>query len=270
MARARERSRGRAWSMIRHHYVSRAAFSDIYKAYEVRVLTLVRERGVPRDEIKLTAPETEQLFDTGPLKDLLLQEVQPLRDTAHAHFRHQGTPDPYDSDVSRIYHELSILKEEHLSVRDWPKEGGAREFARLFREVSEYYPQRLRRIKDLFARATRRLETLLPDWQDDTIVLRSVFLFRDELWPESPRPGLVRFLGKMFPGESAGSSFLLIARSFFKAGFFEECGECARMGVAITHKSRARTRQVRDEVSELDRLAARADAERQALVELDA
>jgi hypothetical protein len=270
-ARQREARRGLAWRIIEQHYASRNFFIEIFRIYEARVHALVEDRGLPREKLKLNADETKELFDTGRLRALIDEKVLPLRDSAHAFFREHDIAEPYDSTISRIYHEVSILKEEHMSVRDWPRTGDSREFGRLFREVSEYYPQRLRRVRDLFQRAQRRLEELLPTLRDDIILLRSVFLFRDELWPASTRQGLVRFLGKMFEQEGASFGFLTIARSFFKGGFFSEAIESARMGVAVAGtKAQARStraKQLRETIRELDRLGSRAEAEKKALEE---
>ena len=129
---------GLPWAILECHYVSRAAFLAVFKAYEGRVTRLVKERGIPRDKLKLDPTETRDLFDTWRLNELIEKNLVSLREVSHAFFREQDVPEPYDSKVSRIYHELSILKEEHLSVRDFPRGGGgSREFARLFREVSE-------------------------------------------------------------------------------------------------------------------------------------
>ena len=269
-ARRREPRRGQAWRVLRLHHASRNAFLKVYKAYEARVAALVKERGVPREKIKLDAQETERLFDTKRLNDLIDANVVLLREASHAYFRDQDVVEPYDSKVSRVYHELSILREEHLSVRNFPKGGSPREFARHFREVSEYYPRRLRRVRDLVARAQKRLDDLLPRFKDEAIVLRSAYLFREELWPDNPRAGLGRFLTKMYT-EGAAHGFLRIARSFFKAGFFTHAAECARMGAAAAGKeAQARTtraKQVRETIRELDRVASRADAERKSLEE---
>jgi hypothetical protein len=268
--RSREPRRGQAWQVLRFHYASRNAFLQIHRAYEARVARHVEERGLPRERIKLDPEATKQLFDTHRLNALIDPSVLALREASHALFRDQDVAEPYDSKVSRIYHELSILREEHLSVRHFPKTGEAREFARLYREVSEYYPQRLRRVRDLFARGQKRLEELLPRFKDDAIVLRSAYLFREELWPENPRGGLGRFLEKMF-AEGAAYGFLKVARSFYRAGFFRHAAECARMGVAAAGKeAQARTsraQQIRESISELDRVAARAEAEDRALHE---
>jgi len=126
-------------------------------------------------------------------------------------------------------------------------------------------------VKEIFARAERRLEELLPRFADDRITLRSAYLFREQLWPDNPRVGIARFLAHMFPEEGEVYGFLQIARSFLRAGFFTEAEECARMGVAVAgKKAQARTskaKAVRETIAELDRLAARAEAERQALEE---
>ncbi len=273
-ARQRELSRGLQWAIIEHHYRARRSFMTIFKMYEARVSALVKERHMARDRIRLTAAETRLLFDTPQLEALLRDELEPLRHASHAYFRDSDIAEPYDSKVSRIYHELSILKEEHLSVRDWPKDGGSREFARLFREVSDYYPQRLRRVRDLFQRATKRLETLLPRFADNPVVLRSAFLFRDELWPDQTRSKLVRFLSHMFEAKGAAHGFLVIGRSFYRASFFSEAAACARMGVAASAKeAQARStyaQSVRETISELDRLAAKAESDLKIEQEMDA
>jgi hypothetical protein len=271
MARSREPRRGQAWRVLLQHHGSRRAFLTVYRDYEERVNRLVEERHIAREKLRLTPGETEALFDTASLRALIEDNVVPLREACHAYFRDQDVAEPYDSQVSRIYHELSVLNEEHLSVRNFPQELDPREFARLFREVSEYYPQRLRRVKDLFTRAQRRLEELLPGFREDPIVLRSLFLFREELWPDNPRAGLLRFLEKMFREKGPAFGLLEIARSFLRAGFFDRAVECARLGVAAASgKAQARTtraQQARETISELDKLIARAEAERKALEE---
>ena len=219
--RRAESTRGVAWRLLELHYGSRHTFTSIHRAYEATVAELVAERNKPREQLRLDADETRRLFNTEALQDLIVRWVEPLRETAHSYFRRKNVAEQYDMKVSRIYHELSILLEEHLSVQNFPRDGSQREFARIFREVSQYYPQRLRRVRDLFGRAQRRLEELLPDFQDDPIVLRSAFLFRDELWPDAIQAGFNRFLEKMFPRGGAGTGYLTIAQSFFRASLFE-------------------------------------------------
>ncbi|MHC4954752.1 MAG: hypothetical protein ACYTGZ_12775 [Planctomycetota bacterium] len=270
-ARRLESRRGLAWELIELHYGSRHAFTGVRRGYEATVARLVEERGTPREELRLNPAETRDLFNSEALRDLIVRWVEPLRESAHSFFREANVSEPYDTKVSRIYHELSILLEEHLSVLNFPRGGSAREFARLFREVSEYYPVRLRRVRDLFARAERRLQEILPEFSDDGIVLRSAFLFREHLWPDATRASLLRFLGHMFPKGGAGEGFLAIAQSFFKAGFFEQAAECARTGVAaLSRQAQARSghaQQLRDTIRELDRLVARAKSEQEALIE---
>lgn len=271
MARLQERT-GLVWELIEHHYGARNAFLAIHRAYEARVARLVADRGTSREKLKLTAAETKDLFDTWRLQALIRDHVEPLRAAAHALFRDNNVSDLYDSKVSRIYHELCVLNEEHLSVRNFPPDGPPREFARLFREVSEYYPERLRRVRDLFTRAQHRIDDLLPTFRTGAIVLRSVFLFRERLWPEGTTAGLTRFLARMFPDKGAAHGFLAIARSFFRAGFHEQAVECARMGLAVA----ARLQRASDashpgeSARKLERLLARAEAARAALEEQEA
>jgi hypothetical protein len=75
----------------------------------------------------------------------------------------------------------------------------------------------------------------------------------------------------MFAAEGAVHGYRSVARSFMKAGFYRHAADCARMGVAAAGKeAQARTtraQQVRDIISDLDRLSARAEAEARALTE---
>ena len=272
-ARRAESRRGQAWRLIELHYCGRHALTVVHRDYEAMVARLVEARGMPREELRLNPNETRELFKSADLRDLIVRWIEPLRKTAHAFFRESNVSEPYDTKVSRIYHEGSILVEEHLSVLHFPRDGSAREFARLFREVSEYYPVRLRRMRDLFARAQRRLQELLPQFAEDPIVLRSAFLFREELWPEHTRAGMMRFLDHMFPKGGASEGLVAIAQSFFKAAFYEEAAECARIGVAaLSKQAQARSghaQNIRDTISELDSLVARARTEHAALYEAD-
>jgi hypothetical protein len=272
-ARRRAYRRGLAWDLIELHYGSRQAFTKVHKTYESTVAGLVQARGKPREEIRLNPDETRDLFDTEQLRDLIVRWVEPLRETAQGLFRGSNVAEPYDMKVSRIYHELSILFEEHLSVQNFPRDGSSREFTRLFREVSEYYPQRLRRVRDLFSRAQRRLEEMLPDFEDDPIVLRSAYLFREELWRENPQVGLNRFLEKMFPKGGAAAGYLQLAQSFYRAAFFTETIACAKVGVAtLSRQLQARSgpaQFLRDTISDLDSLIARAGHAQSELTEQD-
>jgi len=271
-SRLHESPCGLPWRIIEHHHASRNNFLSLYEAYERRVARHVHTSGVGRETIKLGPAETRDLFDTWRLKELIERWVRPLRDASHAYFRDKDVTELYDTKVSRIYHELSILKEEHLSVREFPHElAGAREFARLFSEVSKYYPQRLMRVHELFERAGHRLEELLPAFAADQIVLRSAYLFRDDLWPDEAQAGLNRFFDKMFPEQGAAYGFLQVARSFLKAGFYNHAAASARMGVGAGGRQAqprsSRAKEVRETLAELDRLIARAGAELKALHE---
>lgn len=270
--RQREARRGLAWGVLEHHYGTRNKFLVIFRDYEERVARLVSERGVPREAIQLTAAETVELFDTQRLQALLRDDVIPLRETAHAFFRDQNIDEPYDFEVSRIYHELSILKEEHLSVMNFPSHVGAKEFGRLFAEVSQYYPERLRRVRDLLQRAQKRIDSLLPRFQNDPIVLRSTYLFRERLWPEGALAGLTRFLARMFPEAGSARGYARVGKSFLRAGFYVHAKECAALGIGVLRRKGAKAEDAgtAEVLRDLERIERKAGDEQKALEEFNA
>ena len=88
---------------------------------------------------------------------------------------------------------------------------------------------------------------------------------------ESP-VNILRVVLWLFSGKAAFKR--QVARSFHKAGFYAAAAECSRMGVAAAGKQTQgrspRAKQLRDTISELDSLAARAETEAKALREQEA
>src|SRR5438552_13159066 len=152
------------WDFLTAFFASRRGFNAVYRRYESRVLRFAREAGVHRDDLSLPPADLARLFYPKRLLHLRDQRLAPLRVFAHALFRESGVVEPLDTICSHIFHEHSILMEEHNSVVRFQHLSDPRRYAQVFEEVSGYYPVRLRRIRRLFADGLRRLEELLPTW----------------------------------------------------------------------------------------------------------
>ena len=84
---------------------------------------------------------------------------------------------------------------------------------------------------------------------------------------------LNRFLEKMFPKGGSAAGYLQLAQSFFRAAFFTEAIGCAKVGVAtLSRQLQARSgpaQFLRDTISDLDSLIARAGHAQSELTEQD-
>ncbi len=211
---------------MRAFYRSFQAFSALFDGYERRVEIFVESYGKDRREIKLAPDELLSLFDPHALSTLRDNELQQLKDAAHQLFRGLDSVDPFDSFVTNIYHEVSILKEEHWTIREDFMRADRKAYDRYYREANVYYPRRLRHVRNLYAKARRRLEgVLLPEFSRNRIMVRSVYLFGQRLVRGVHDGGLPEFYGYMYPNGGALTGYTLAADSFLEGGFSEEAAD---------------------------------------------
>jgi hypothetical protein len=228
------RTEERRWTMVRTFYRSYQAFHALFEAYERRVEAFVEFYGMDRRDIKLAPDELLSLFDSNALSALRDNELTQLKGAAHQLFRGLDAPDPFDSHVTNIYHEVSLLKEEHWTVLEDVMRADRRAYDRYYREVNVYYPRRLRHVHNLYNRARKRLESvLLPAFSRNKIMVRSVYLFGDRLVRGVYEHGLEELYSFMYPNGGALTGYTLAADSFLDGGFREEAAEAYGMALTI-------------------------------------
>ena len=232
------------WDFLTAFFASRRGFQSVYRRYEARVLGFAKDSGVHRDDLALAPADLARLFYPKRLQHLRDERLHHLRSFAHTLFRDAGVVEPLDTTCSHIFHELSILTEEHQSVVRFQHLSDPRRYHQVFDEVSGYYPIRLRRIRRLFADGLRRLEELLPGWSRDRVVVRSAYLFGDRLtrgvWEEG---GLLGLYARMYPSGGAAEGYLEAGASFLASGFFPEADAALRACIRCAKKSRQSPRR---------------------------
>jgi len=227
------------WDFLTAFFASRRGFQSVYRRYEARVLRFAREAGVHRDDLALPPADLARLFYPKRLQHLRDERLAPLRAFAHALFRESGVVEPLDTISSHVFHEHSILMEEHMSVVRFQHLSDPRRYAQVFEEVSGYYPVRLRRIRRLFADGLRRLEELLPTWAHDRVVVRSAFLFGDRMargaWDDEP--GLFSLYARMYPVGGPAEGFVVAGESFLASGFLPEARAALQAAVRYARRT---------------------------------
>ncbi len=212
----------RRWMLLRTFYQSYRSFNVLLEQYERRVLAFAERDGVDRSKLKLRPSELASLMDATALLALRDGELNLLRQISHMLFRSAHLVDTFDNNVTNIYHEVSILKEEHYAVGEETLHTDPKEYERYYREVNIYYPRRLRHVRDLFTKARSRLERLLPSMATNKIVLRSAYLFGDQLVRDVYPAGLGELYRHMYPHGGSLTGYTLAADSFLEGGFADE------------------------------------------------
>lgn len=212
----------RRWILLRTFYRSYRGFHALLDQYERRVTAFARQYGVDRKNLKLSPEELATLLDPHSLAAMRDGDLESLRTMSHRLFRTAEGADRFDSHVSSIYHEVSLLKEEHWTIREESTQADLEEYERYYREVNVYYPKRLRHVRNLYAKARKRLERLLPPMSRNRVIVRSVYLFGEQLVRDVYPGGLEELYGHMYPGGGALQGYQLAADSFVESGFGPE------------------------------------------------
>lgn len=227
----------RRWLLLRTFYHSYRSFHSLLDQYERRVMEYAGKYGVDRKDLQLPAEELATLLDSHALSALRDGDLALLRETSHRIFRTGDVPDRFDTHVTNVYHEVSLLKEEHWTVREQSMFADPVEYARYYREVNVYYPKRLRHVRNLYGKARRRLEQILPAMARTRIIVRSVYLFGERLVQGVYDDGLDELYGHMYPGGGSLTGFSLAGESFLESGFGAEAVTAFDRALAAADRS---------------------------------
>ncbi len=244
------------WDFLTTFVAARRTFLAVYRRYERRVLAQARSRDVPRTQLKLPPQELWTLFHLDRLESLRDKRLAPLRDLATEIFGAAGDEGLMDAYCGHIYHEISILSEEHRSVGRFVRHHDPRRYRALFDEVSGYYPLRLNRVLRFFRAAMKRLDELLPRWSRERIVVRSAYLFGDRLSRRAWSDGREALYIRMYPNGGVVRGYLEAGRSFLDSGFTDHArlalghALCAWEGADELVQQRPGERRALEEVRE--------------------
>ena len=218
----------RIWLILRLFYRSLVEFRGQFDSYEEKVLHLARSTGINREVLRLRPVELAELLDFKSLEALRDGYIHELKELCHVVFRTVDQTDPLDRYVSDIFHEISILKEEHYTVKTYApmyEQAAAKvELQYILDEAHTMFPQKLRQVRYLFGKARERMEEHLPSFSRTQIVIRSLYQHQDGFIREAYPDGLRDFYRFMYPcGPLEG--FYQVGLSFYHSGFFPEALE---------------------------------------------
>ena len=140
------------WRVVERFYLAWNNFQSVHDRYEQIVHDYVDKLGVPREKIRLDPKDLFELLSTQDLEVLRDDFLTPLKTACHRLFRTEDSTDFLDRLVNDIFHELSILKEEHYNVLTYATDEAAmlpgtdrdlhQEQQVILDEVHDMFPQR--------------------------------------------------------------------------------------------------------------------------------
>jgi len=223
----------RTWSIIRYFYLSLVHFRREYERYDKKVMQYSRASGIDRESLRLNPEQLAGLLEFKSLESLRDGYIQELKDLCHAVFRTDDRTDQLDRYVSDIFHEISILKEEHYTVKtyapQYERDSDEVELRFILDDAHMVFPKKLSQIRHLFGKARGRMEKILPTVRSMPIVVRSMYLHRKEDFIRRAYPkGLKAFYSHMY-SLGAFEGYYQVAQSFYHSSFFREALKAFRL-----------------------------------------
>jgi hypothetical protein len=213
------------WTIVHLFYRSHGVFREQFESYEKQVLDLSRQTGIDRQDLRLNSVELAGLLDLKKLERLRDGYIHELKDLCHLVFRGPDRTDLLDRYVSDIFHEISILKEEHYNVKTYAplyeRDAAEVELRHILDEAHTLFPMKLRHIRYLFGRAQARLEEHLESFGGIPLFIRSLYVHRGGFVAGAYPDGIdqfYRFMYRLGPIEG----YYRVGLSFYHAGFFED------------------------------------------------
>jgi hypothetical protein len=220
------------WEIVELFYRSLIEFRQIYDQYEWRVLQHSHRKGLHRRDLRLEPEDLAGLMDFKALERLRDEHIFRLKETCHQIFRSRHRTDLVDIYVSDVFHEISILKEEYYNVKtyapQYARDAREVELTYILDEVHNLFPSKLNHIRYLFGKARERLEELLPGFTRNRILVRSLFLHRDDFVKDAYEDGILAFYRIMYPEGGPADGFYEVGLSFHASGFHARALEALR------------------------------------------
>ncbi len=224
------------WTIVELFYRSYTMFRQQYDRYEEHVLHYSNKMGMHRLDLRLNPDDLAGLLDLKAMERLRDGYLFRLKDLCHLMFRGKNRTDLLDRYVSDIFHEISILKEEHYNVKtyapQYARDAAEVELKYILDEAHGLFPQKLNQIRFLFGKAQARMEELLSSFRKIKIFIRSLYLNRYDFVREAYDDGIRQFYRHMYPEIGPLEGFYEVGLSFLDSGFYAQALEAFRFAEA--------------------------------------
>ena len=222
----------KTWEIVQLFYCSLIEFREIFDHYEKQVLDKSVQRGQDRVELRLSPEDLAGLMDYKALELLRDKHIFELKDRCHEIFRGRHRADLLDIYISDVFHEISILKEEYYNVKTYApkyaKDSREVELSYIVDELHNIFPSKLKHIHYLFGKARERMEELFSSFTKNRILIRSLYLMRDDFVKNAYEGGLKDFYKFMYPKLGPVEGYYEVAMSFCESSFFRHAMEAFR------------------------------------------
>ncbi len=233
------------WKILENFCTGLHIFNTLFQEFEEKVNNLCSEKQIPRKELRdaLTIDDWIMLVNLGKLKNLLDQYLSPLKKLLqqlrqNSYYNPEFSCGIFESHISDLYYNLGSLYSEsyHFSSQAFAyleRPSNPKDTAFLPKKISETLFKKMERLKECFAFAKEELEILIRQHKEKTIILRSLFLFGEEILNPIYENGFSEFIHKIYIPDHLFELYVRAAHSFLSSGFPKEALKAAHLAANL-------------------------------------
>ena len=215
------------WGIIENFYRALALFKEEYHRYDTRLKGICQQKNIDGANLAevLTIEEVMSLMSSDEkLLELKENYLEPLLKLAlqfhdaasyHANF--------FEHYIRDIYYELSILQSQvarlKASVPEYMELRDEEEYKTILSEVNIFFPLKMFHLSHLFKKAKNELEKIVSYHKESKILVRSFFLFGEEIIGPLYEMGFAEFIKKIYRPDHLVELCTRAAYSFHSSGF---------------------------------------------------
>lgn len=238
------------WGIIEHFYLALRIFREEYQRFQKKVQEYSSENH--HDEwvqiaAALTVEEWMTLISYEKFQKLAEDFFSPLLKLSNQLEMNYYTKisDHYlKKKFSELYYELFFLQNEGQHIRSHAFEhmetpNHDQIFLQTVQQIKTAFPNRLARISQLFDETQQKIENLIQQNKEARIIVRSLYLFGEELFHPIYPEGFQSLIQKIYSGDHLLELYIRAAYSFLQSGFLEEATVAYEKAIMLTQQNQA-------------------------------
>ncbi|NUM33176.1 MAG: hypothetical protein HUU50_01395 [Candidatus Brocadiae bacterium] len=231
------------WEMIENFYQAMLLFQQEHQEFKKKIETISKNKDKMVDLMEiLSVEEVLSLLNLNNIEDLREKYIQPLIKLSSQFKQVCYCNDAFNHGIQDIYHELSILQSEFSKLGVIAP--GLMEFKtekRYKSIVGGYHiclPLKVFQLSHKMETAQKELEKMISPYKERDILVRSIFLFGEEIIGRLSENSFLDFVKRIYPSDHLLELYTRASYAFLKAGFYDFTKVAVRKAKNILEEER--------------------------------
>ncbi len=215
------------WAMIENFYQAMLLFQKEHQEFKKKIEIISKVKENKKSDLMeiLSIEEVLSLLNLNNIEDLKEKYIQPLIRLSSQFKQICYCNDSFNHGIQDIYHELSILQSEFSKLGVLAPELMEFKSETRYKSIVGGYhiclPLKVFQLSHKMENAQKELEKIIAPYKERDILVRSFFLFGEEIIGQLSENSFVDFIKRIYPSDHLLELYTRASYAFLKAGFYD-------------------------------------------------